>query len=195
MSKGNRTLLEEEERIKTLKREAIESAEELETYMNLYDFPPDALLTLAARDVKPETMERFWHRLDQVHFRATGRPLRVCSVMAASKTGLPHIHGVPQRPQDVNIELLERFCKASGYSIKMSNPMAEEPGRDVRNYVAGHLKRTGFKMVPPKTILGDGIQTSHQKTQADRCRRREQRKETRRRRAAAKRAAREAQGN
>jgi hypothetical protein len=192
MSKGNRTILEEEEGMKRLKREGIESAEELETFMNLYDLPPDAMLTLAAADVEPETMEGFWLRLEEIHLRSTGRPLRVCSVMAASKTGLPHIHGVPQRPQDVNIELLERFCKASGYSIKMSNPMAEEPGRDARNYVAGHLKRTGFKMVPPKVIMGEGIQTSHEKTQADRCRRREQRKETRRRRAAAKRAAREA---
>jgi hypothetical protein len=192
MSKGDRILLDEEERIKRRKREGIEAAEELESFMVLYDFPPDAMLTLAAADVEPETMERFWLRLDRIHLRATGRPLRLCSVMAASKEGLPHIHGVPQRPADVDMALLERVCKASGYFINLSNPMAEEPGRDARNYVAGHLKRTSFRMVPPKDIMGEGIQTSHKKSQVDRSRIREQRKEARRRRAAAKRAAKEA---
>jgi hypothetical protein len=192
MSKGDRLLLDQEEKEKRVKNEGALVAKELETYMNEYDYPPDAMLTLAAADVEPETMARFWLRLERVHLRSTGRPLRLCSVMAASKTGLPHIHGVPQRPQDVDMALLERVCAASGYSIKMSNPMAEQPGRDARNYVAGHLKRTGFKKVPPKVIMGEGIQTSHDKTQADRCRRREQRKETRRRRAAMKRAANEA---
>ncbi len=190
MSKGDWALLQEEERAIRLKGEAIGSAEELESYMNLYDFPPDAMVTLAAANVEPEEMERFWLRLERIHLRSTGRPLRLCSVMAASRMGLPHIHGVPQRPADVDMGLLERVCAASGFFIKMSDPMAEEPGRDARNYVAGHLKRVGFKEVPPKPILGDGIQTSHTKSQAGRRRRREQRRETRRRRAAAKRATR-----
>lgn len=44
-------------KLKKLKQETIESAEELETYMNEYEYPPDAMLTLAAADVKSETME------------------------------------------------------------------------------------------------------------------------------------------
>ena len=195
MSKGNRVLLDEEEREKRVKHEGALVAEELETYMDEYEYPPDAMLTLAAADVKPETMERFWFRLDQIHFRATGRHLRLCSVMAASKTGLPHIHGVPQRPQDVDMALLERYCKASGYSIMLSNPMAEEPGRDARNYVAGHLKRTGFKMVPPKLITGEGNRTNPWRCEAERARNRDFRKERRRRKAARKRAARADQGD
>ena len=91
MSTGDRILLDEEEKVKRVRQVGIESAEELETYMNEYDYPPDSMLTLAAADVKPETMVKFWHRLDQIHFRATGRHLRLCSVLAASKTGLPHI--------------------------------------------------------------------------------------------------------
>ncbi len=195
MSKGNRVLLDEEEREKRVKHEGALVAEELETYMDEYEYPPDAMLTLAAADVKPETMERFWFRLDQIHFRATGRHLRLCSVMAASKTGLPHIHGVPQRPQDVDMALLERYCKASGYSIMLSNPMAEEPGRDARNYVAGHLKRTGFKMVPPKLITGEGNRTNPWRCEAERARNRDFRKASRRRKAARKRAEREDQGD
>ena len=195
MSKGNRVLLDEEEREKRVKNEGILAAEKLEIYMDEYEYPSDAMLTLAARDVEPETMERFWLRLDQVHFRATGRHLRLCSVMAASKTGLPHIHGVPQRPQDVDMALLKRFCEASGYSIMLTNPMEEEPGRDARNYVAGHLKRTGFKKVPPKVIMGEGNRTNPWRCEAERARNRDFRKERRRRKAAKKRAAREAKGD
>ena len=91
MSTGDRILLDEEEQVKRVRQVGIESAEELETYMNEYDYPPDSMLTLAAADVKPETMVRFWLGLEKVHLRSTGRHLRLCSVVAASKTGLPHI--------------------------------------------------------------------------------------------------------
>lgn len=90
--------------------------------------------------------------------------------------------------------LLERYCEASGYSIMLSNPMAEEPGRDGRAYVAGHLKRTGFKMVPPKVIMGEGNRTNPWRCEAERARNRDLRKKSRRRKAAKKRAAREDEG-
>ena len=90
------------------------------------------------------------------------------------------------------LEKLERFCKASGYFIKLSNPMAKEPGREARAYVAGHLKRTGFKSVKPKVIMGEGNRTNLWRSEAQRALNRDLRNARRRRKAAERRAAREA---
>ena len=92
------------------------------------------------------------------------------------------------------MELLERYCKVSGYFIMLSNPMEEEPGRDARNYVAGHLKRTGFKNVKPKVIIGEGNRTNLWRCEAERALNRDLRNARRRRKAAKRRAAREDQG-
>lgn len=187
MSTGERALLAQEQRESREKNEGKEAASELENWMDRYDFPPDAILTLAARDEKPETMMRFWSRLDRVHQRSTGRPMRLCSVMAASKAGMPHIHGVPQRPQELDVALLERFCTASGYSIMLSNPMDERPGRDGRAYVAGHLRRTGFRKVKPEVLMCAGIRTNIGRSEEDRAFWRAMRRESRHRKAAGKR--------
>jgi hypothetical protein len=181
-SPSHRALLAQEETEALIRREGLASAEALLDWYIRYEFPPDALLTVAASDRTQREVADFWTKLGNLHQRRTGRPLRTGAVIAASRYGLPHLHAVPQHPEHLDYPLLRKVARACGYVLKLTDPTAEPPGRDAREYVAGHLKRTRFRKVKPELILCDGIRTNLSRTDAERALRRERRRRQRARR-------------
>ena len=133
----------------------------------------------------------FWTRIDanvsRKSFTLWGRTpaaLQESLSRLPSSHGLPHLHAVPQLPQQLDFSLLRKIAHQCGYSIKRTDPTAESPGRDAREYVAGHLKRTGFRKVKPEVILCGEIRTNLGKTEVERALRRDRRRRNRARRSA-----------
>ena len=84
-SPSHRALPAHEETEALIRREGLASAEALLDWYIRYEFPPDALLTVAASDRTQREVADFWTKLGNLHQRRTGRPLRTGAVRSGSR--------------------------------------------------------------------------------------------------------------